>query len=163
MSELRLTEPKLVPFLATRCLYWGIHLSSDELDLSEYHSWPPYASMGVHLPQVFVTKLVTHMATRCLCLGRVRLTFCLIGSQPASQLASCNWPANQPCYKISTCQGLGWSDIWWQEDTEPGHIGPLFRIPSLPVVPLGQWPTWPRAGKWHKWPLQPIIYLWHYV
>ena len=42
--------------------------------------------------------------------GRVRLTFCLIGSQPASQLASCNWPTNQPCDRISTCQVLAWSD-----------------------------------------------------
>ena len=42
--------------------------------------------------------------------GKVRLTFCSIGSQPASQLARCNWPAIQPCDKISTCQILGWSD-----------------------------------------------------
>ena len=28
--------------------------------------------------------------------GRVRLKFCVIGSQPASQLASFNWPASQP-------------------------------------------------------------------
>ena len=42
--------------------------------------------------------------------GQVRLTFCLIDSQPASQLASYNWTANQPCDKISTCQALGWSD-----------------------------------------------------
>ena len=48
--------------------------------------------------------------------GWVRLTFCVLGSQPACQLTSCNWPANQPCDKISTCQALGWSDMWWQED-----------------------------------------------
>ena len=63
--------------------------------------------LGVYL--VYVTKVITHMATRCLCLGRLRLTFCLIGSHPASQLAICNGPANQPCDKISTCQAFGWS------------------------------------------------------
>ena len=62
----------------------------------------------VHL--VYVTKVITQIATRCLSLGWVKLTFCLIGSQPTSQLASFNWPANQPCDKISTYQVLGWSD-----------------------------------------------------
>ena len=62
----------------------------------------------VHL--VYVTEVITHIATRCLCLGRVRLTFCLTGHQPASQLACCKWPANQPCDKISTSHTLGWSD-----------------------------------------------------
>ena len=57
------------------------------------------------------------------CVRWVRLTFCVLGSQPASQLASCSWPANQPCDKISTCQALGWSDMWWQEE-------------------LGAWPHW---------------------
>ena len=95
--------------------------------------------------------------------GRVRLTFCVIGGQPASQLASCNWPANQPCDKISTCQALGWSDILWQVDQEPDHIGPQFRVPALPLVPLGEWPTWPRPGKWQKGVLQPFIYIWHYI
>ena len=110
-------------------------------------------------PQVYVTKVVTHIATWCLCLGRVRLTFCLIGSQPTS----CNWPANQPCDKISTCQLLGWSDIWWQEDQEPNLIGLQSRVPVLPLVPLGKWPTWQRPGKWHKWALQSVIYIWHYI
>ena len=72
---------------------------------------------------------------------RFRLTFCLIGSQPASQLASCSWPANQLCDNISTCQALGWSDIWWQEDREPDHIGPQSRVLALPLVTLGEWPT----------------------
>ena len=63
--------------------------------------------------------LVLPLATRCLYYGGVYLSsgqlhLHLIGSQPASQLASCNWPANQPCDKISTCQTSGWSDMWWQ-------------------------------------------------
>ena len=28
--------------------------------------------------------------------------------------------------------------------------------------PLGEWPTWPRPGKWHNWALLDFIYLWHY-
>ena len=32
--ELRSTRPKLVPLLALRCLYRGIHLSSGQLDLT---------------------------------------------------------------------------------------------------------------------------------
>ena len=128
----------VVPLLVTRCL-WG-------------YIWP----------QVYVTKVVTHMATRCLSMGgRVRLTFCVIESQPASQLANYNWPANHPCDKISTCQALGWSDIWWQEDRDPDHTGPLSRVQALPLVPLREWPTWPRPGKWYKWALQLVIYLWH--
>ena len=60
---------------------------------------------------VYVTKVVTCMTTKIVfAWERVRLTFCLIGSQPASQLTSCNWPANQLCDKISICQALGWSD-----------------------------------------------------
>ena len=51
---------------------------------------------------------------------------------------------------------------WWQEDREHDHIGPQPRVPALPLVPQGEWPTWPRPDKWHKWALQPIIYHWHY-
>ena len=53
------------------------------------------------------------MATRCLCLGKGQVDI-LWNRQSASQLSSCNWPANQPCDKMSTCQTSGWSDIWWQ-------------------------------------------------
>ena len=120
---------------------------------------------GVHLTEVHVTTGLydqcSHTPGHQMSLhgGMVRLTFCLLGSQPASQLANCNWPASQLCDKISTCQALGWSDIWWQEDREPNYIGPQSSVPSLPLVPLGEWPTWPRPGKWHKWALQPVVYL----
>ena len=63
--------------------------------------------MGVHL--VYVTKVITCMATRYLCLGEGMVDI-LFDRQSASQLASCKWPANQPCDKISTCKALGWSD-----------------------------------------------------
>ena len=56
--------------------------------------------------------LVPTLATRCLYQGgmsdhRVRLTFCAIGSQPASQLASCNWPANHHVTRYQTLSGFG--------------------------------------------------------
>ena len=122
---------------------------------------------GVHLTEVHLSTSQcdqcshTHGHQMSLYGGWVRLTFCVLGSQPASQLASCSWPANQSCDKISTCQALGWSDMWWQEDWEPNHIGPQSRVPAPPLVPLGEWPTWPKPGKWHKWALQPVIYLWY--
>ena len=84
-----------------------------------------------------MTEVVTHMATKCLYLGRIRLTFCSIGSQPVSQLSSCNWLGIQSCDKISTNQAVGWSDSWWQEDRVPDYIGPLSRIPAIPLVPHG--------------------------
>ena len=89
---------------------WGVHLTTGLCDQSS-HTWPQYVSAQ----------------------GWVRLTFCAIGSQPANQLASCNWPVNQPCGKISTCQAVGWSDSLWQEDREPDHIGSLVQGPSTPT------------------------------
>ena len=127
------------------------------------------STRGVHLTEVHLTTGLydqcshTHDHQMSLHGGWVSLTFCVLGSQPASQLASCNWPGNQPCNKILIWQALGWSDMWWQEDWEPDHIGPQSRVPALPLVPLGEWPTWPKPGKWHKWALQPVIYLWYYT
>ena len=46
-SDLRSTRPNFVLVLATRCLCWGEHLSSGQLDLTEYWSWPPGVSNGV--------------------------------------------------------------------------------------------------------------------
>ena len=87
----------------------------------------------------------------------------MLDSQSTSQPVSCNWPANQPCAKMSTCQTSGWSHCWWWDSWEPDHIGPQSRVPALPLIPLGEWPTWPRPDKWHKWALQPVIYHWHYL
>ena len=39
--------------------------------------------------------------------------------------------------------------------------GPLLRVLSLPLVSLGEWPTWPRPSKWQKWALHTIIYIWN--
>ena len=41
-SELKSTGPKFVPLLTTRCFYWGVHLSSDQPDLTYYWSCPPH-------------------------------------------------------------------------------------------------------------------------
>ena len=35
----------------------------------------------------------------------------------------------------------------WQVDWEPNHFGPQSRVPALPLVPLGEWPTSPRPHK----------------
>ena len=58
-------------------------------------------------------------------------------SQPACQPASCNWPANQPGEKMSTCQTSGWSDSWWWKDWGPNHIGPQSMVPALLLIPFG--------------------------
>ena len=146
LSGVNLTEVSLAQMLTKCqadliCLYWGVHLTTHLCDQRSHTCGHKMSLPG----------------------GRVRLTFCLIGSQLASQLGSCNWPANHPCDKISSCQALGWSDIWWQDDWEPDHIGPQMRVQALPLIPLGEWPTWPRPGNRHKWALQPVIYLWHCI
>ena len=123
-----------------RCLYWWVHLTTGLCDHSSH-----ILGSKMSLPQ-----------------SRVRLTFCTIGSQPKSQLASCNWPANQPCDKIPTCLIAGWSDSWWQEDRGLITLGPCAGSQHSHWFPLEEWPTWPRPGKWHKWALQPIICHWHY-
>ena len=56
----------------------------------------------------------------------------LLDRQPASY----NWPANQLCEKMSTCQTLGWSHSWWWEDWGTNHIGAQSRIPAIPLVPF---------------------------
>ena len=53
----------LVPVLATRCLYWGVCLSSGQLDLTQLCSWPWDTSMGGHLSWVCLT-------------AKVKLTWC---------------------------------------------------------------------------------------
>ena len=68
--------------------------------------------------------------------GRVRLKFCSIGSQPASQLASCNWSANKPYDKISTCQALGWSD-GGRRTGSPTTLGPSPGSQHYHWFPLG--------------------------
>ena len=77
---------------------------------------------------------------------RVRLTLCVISSQSASQLQLASQPAMWQNINLS---GFGLVR-WWQEDREPNHIGPQSRVAALWLVPLGEWPTWPRLGKWHK-------------
>ena len=54
--------------------------------------------------------------------------------------------------------GLGQSD----DGRRTGSLTTLGPCPALPLVHLGEWPTWPRPGKWHKWAWQPVIYHWYY-
>ena len=77
-SELRLTGPNAVPLLATRCLYWGVCLSSGQPDANWFHSCPLEASTGegVHLTKdqsdpkadkmSSWSDIVPLFATRCL-------------------------------------------------------------------------------------------------
>ena len=72
----------VVSLLATRCLYQGVYLMKASLT-QRLAKWQAdlkcctggYIWLKCIWPQVYVTNVVTHMATRCLCLGRVRLTF----------------------------------------------------------------------------------------
>ena len=96
------------------------------------------------------------MATICLCLGRVRLKFCSIGSQPPSQLQLASQPA--------MWQNINLSGFRLVRQLVAGRWGTWPHwVPAFLLVPLGEWPTWPKPGKWHKWALQPILYLWHYI
>ena len=69
-SELRSTRPKLVPFLATRCLYWGYIW----LKVSLTQSWPYAVPLlanrcllhgGISELRSTKPKLVPFLATRC--------------------------------------------------------------------------------------------------
>ena len=93
--------------------------------------------------------------------GRVRLIFCLTGSQPASKLASYNWPANQPCDKISTCEALGWSD-GGRRTGSPTTLGPSPGSQHSHWFPFGSDPCDQGQASDTKCTLQPVIYCWHY-
>ena len=59
-SDLSSTGPNLAPLLATRCLYQGVHLGSDQPDPTKYHSWLLDAStVGCISAQVNQTQLST--------------------------------------------------------------------------------------------------------
>ena len=59
-SDLSSTRPSLVPLLATRCLYQGVHLTSGQADPTLYQSWLLDASpVGYISAQVKQTQLST--------------------------------------------------------------------------------------------------------
>ena len=68
------------------------------------------------------------------------------------------FPTLFPPSRGNRCKGI----IWKGKNWGPNHIGSQFRVPALPLVPLGEWPTWSRPGKWLKWAMQPFIKIWHY-
>ena len=41
-------------------------------------------------------------------------------------------------------------------------LGPCTGYQHSHWLPLGEWPTWSRPGKWQKWAMQPLLYIWHY-
>ena len=125
------------------------------------------STTGIHLTEVHLTTGLcdqysyTHGHQMSLHGGWVRLTFCVLGSHPASQLQLASQP---PMWQDINLSGFGL--VGYVVPGGPGaqpHWAPECRLPALPLVPLGEWPTWPKPGKWHKWPLQPVIYLWHYI
>ena len=88
----------------------------------------------------------------------VRLTFCAIGSQPASLLAAIGQSSSHVT-KYHTVR------LWVGQIVGGRRTGDLTILSPCPWsqhstwFPLGDWPTWPRLGKWHKWAPQPIIYI----
>ena len=157
MSDQMSTLPEVVSHLATRCLCWGL---------------------GYIWPKVNLTKVVTKLGTRCLHWGyiwpqvnltkvsntlghkmslsgrRVRLNI-LLARQPASLPSA----FGQPTSNVKKCQ---------PDRLQVGQIvgggrtgGPTTWAPGPGYqhshwFPLGEWPTWPRPGKWQKWALQPL-------
>ena len=83
MSELRSTGPKLVIFVATRCLYQGVHLTEGQPDpkANQMSSWSDVVALlatgclygGISELRSTGSKLVIFVATRCLYQG-VHLT-----------------------------------------------------------------------------------------
>ena len=78
-------------------------------------------------------------------------------SQPAA--------IGQPTSHVQKCQPVR---LWVGQIVGGGRTGGLTTLGLSPGsqhshwFPLGEWPTWPRPGKWHKQTLQPFIYHWHY-
>ena len=64
-----------------------------------------------------------------------------------------------PVQGPSTPTGSSWGVTYLTKARQ----GPLLRVPSLPLVSLGEGPTWPRPSKWQKSALQAIIYIWNYI
>ena len=157
--------------------------------------------------EVSLTKVVTHLATRCLCPGGhltkghpvqsstklghemslpggVHLTtgvcdqsshtfghkMSLPGKAQVDSLfhrQSANLPAatGQQTGHVTKYQPVS---LWIGQIVGGRRTGGLTILGPYPGsqhshwLPFGEWPTWPRPGKWHKWALQPIIYHWHY-
>ena len=53
-----------------------------------------------------------------------QVILCVIGSQPASQLSSCNWASQPVMSQDINLSGFGLVRYQWQEDWEPNHIEP---------------------------------------
>ena len=69
------------------------------------------------------------------------------------------WPHWAPVQGSSTPTG----SLWGVTYLTKARQGPLSRVPSLPMVSVGEWPTWPRPSKWQKWALQALVCIWNYI
>ena len=131
ISELRSTRPKLVPFLATRCLYWGYIW----LKVSLTQSWPYAVPLlanrcflhgGIFELRSTRPKIVPFLATRCFYQG-LHLT----EGQPdpkADQMSS--WPHKAD--QMST-----WPDVVL-----------LFTTGCLYLGGTSDWRSaWPKGGQ----------------
>ena len=128
---------KAVPKLAMRCLYRGVHLTRGLCDQSSH-------TLG-------------HMMS--LPRGRARLTFCSIGSQPSSQLASCTTLLLRNYFSNHKSEML-WKKVWpkvhlpkvvthlamrylyWGGGRGLGHLG---------------WGVWGRGYIWPKVILPKVV------
>ena len=91
----------------------------------------------------------------CLWEGQVDILF---NSQPAT--------IGQPTSHVKKCQPVRlWLGqiVGGRRTGGPTTLGPHSGSEPSHWFPLGEWPTWPRRGKWHKWDLQSLIYHWHYL
>ena len=118
-SDLRSTGHNLVPLLATRCLYWGVHLTKGQPDPKDDQmpSWPDVVLLlGIRCLYLGSTSelrstghnLVPLLATRCLYQGWV----CMSDQRSA-------WSKGRPNVKLTWCSNmfghqmpLPWGYIW---------------------------------------------------
>ena len=123
-----------------RCLYQGVHLTTRLCDQSNHtlgHKMSlPRGGSGWH----FVWWAVSQPASLPAAIG-----------QPTSHVTK-----YQPV-RLQVGQIVG-----GRRTGGLTTLGPWPGSQHSHWFPLGEWPTWPRPGKWHKWALQPIIYHWHY-
>ena len=170
--ELRSTGPKLVPLLATRCLYQGLCLTEGQPDPKADHmsTWPYIVLLlttsclhfrGYIWSHVCMTKVVTHMATTCISLGEGQVDI-LCNRHSASQPAA----IGQPTSHVTKYQPVR---LWDGQIFGGRWTGSLTTLSPIPEsqhsywFPLGSDLPDLRSGKWQKWALQSVIYIWHYI
>ena len=116
---------------------WGVHLTEGQpahssITLGHKVSLP---GRGVHL--VYVNKVVTHMATRCLCLGEGKVDI-LFNRHPASHLASLPAAIGQPTSYVTKYQPVRlWVGQMMAGTGSPTTLGPSPGSKQFHWFPLG--------------------------